>query len=198
MNSRCRPARNPLALVVVVTTLVVIPDRGVRAAAAGSPVPGAPVASAPAAPPRCDGPEYRQFDFWAGEWDVTSAGDGSVAGTNSVTRTLDGCVLQEHWRGAGGSEGTSFNIWDRADARWHQIWVDNQGTRLDLAGGLRDGNMVLEGADRKGTRGGTVRDRITWTPMPDGRVRQHWEQTRDGGATWTDAFDGIYKRRAGA
>lgn len=205
MNAIRRPIRFRSASLVAFATLTLMSGHGGRGVSAATTAPGAPAApgaTAPAAPapapPRCDAPEYRQFDFWAGEWDVTSAADGSAAGTNSVTRTLDGCVLQEHWRGAGGSEGTSFNIWDRADGRWHQIWVDNQGTRLDIAGGMRDGAMVLEGADRKGPRGGTVRDRITWTPMPDGRVRQHWEQTRDAGATWTTAFDGLYKRRAGA
>jgi len=211
MSSSRRPVRNHLASIVTVAALALAPACGDRTACAATPAAGTPApspaasagvepaAAAPAgAPPHCDTALYRQFDFWAGDWDVTSAGDGSVAGTNNVTLTLDGCVLQEHWRGAGGSEGTSFNIWDRADARWHQLWVDNHGMRLDLAGGLRDGNMVLEGAERKGPRGGTMRDRITWTPMPDGRVRQHWEQTRDGGATWTTAFDGLYKRRAGA
>jgi hypothetical protein len=204
MNVRRRPNRIPLVFIVAVATLAPMPDRGAPAATPADSTPAAvttapaPAPAPSAAPPRCDTAPYRQFDFWAGKWDVTSAADGSVAGTNDVTLTLDGCVLQEHWRGAGGSEGTSFNIWDRADARWHQFWVDNHGMSLDLVGGLRDGNMVLEGADRKAPRGGPVRDRITWTPMSDGRVRQHWEQTRDGGATWTTVFDGLYKRRAGA
>ena len=150
-----------------------------------------------AAPPQnCEGPEHRQFDFWAGEWNVKDASDGSQAGTNSITRILGGCVLLETWRGASGTEGTSFNIYDRADRAWHQVWVDSHGTRLDLAGGLRDGRMVLDGKDRKGPRGGTVRDRITWTPLPGGTVRQHWQQSQDAGATWATAFDGLYARRA--
>lgn len=33
-------------------------------------------------------------------------------------------------------------------------------------------------------------ERITWTPNADGTVRQHWEQSTDGGKTWTTAFDG--------
>jgi hypothetical protein len=37
--------------------------------------------------------------------------------------------------------------------------------------------------------------RITWTPLPDGRVRQHWESTTDGGRTWSTVFDGYYTRR---
>ncbi len=29
-------------------------------------------AQTPPAPPRCDTPEFRQFDFWVGDWNVTS------------------------------------------------------------------------------------------------------------------------------
>ena len=38
-------------------------------------------------------------------------------------------------------------------------------------------------------------ERITWTPNADGTVRQHWEQSTDGGKTWTTAFDGLYRRK---
>src|SRR5436190_24339821 len=105
MNAMHRPIWFRTASIAAFATLALMSGRGgpgVRAAttapgtdaASGSPAPAAPAAASPA-PPRCDAPEYRQFDFWAGEWDVTSAANGSAAGTNSVTRTLDGCVLQE-------------------------------------------------------------------------------------------------------
>ena len=184
MNSRpTRIAAPAVFLLILVAAAVSFEGRG---------------AEKPGAPPSCDGPQYRQFDFWAGEWEVKDAGDGSAAGTNSVTRILGGCVLQEHWRGVKGLEGTSFNVYDRADASWHQLWVDSLGGRLDIAGGLRDGRMVLEGKDRRDLGGKLIRDRITWIPLPDGRVRQHWEQSRDKGATWQTAFDGMYSRKPGA
>jgi hypothetical protein len=37
--------------------------------------------------------------------------------------------------------------------------------------------------------------KMTFTPMPDGRRRQVWEQSPDGGKTWAAIFDGIYKPR---
>jgi hypothetical protein len=40
-----------------------------------------------------------------------------------------------------------------------------------------------------------MRHRITWTPLPEGRVRQFWENSRDEGKTWSVAFDGTYVRR---
>ena len=44
--------------------------------------------------------------------------------------------------------------------------------------------------------GGRQLERITWTSNPDGTVRQHWEQSTDGGKTWTTAFDGLYRKKA--
>jgi len=159
----------------------------------------APVAPASAQePPPCTTAEHRQFDFWIGDWDVTDAG-GEPAGRNRIESILDGCVLMESWEGTGGSTGRSLNMFDvRGDGRWHQTWVDGDGGRLDLVGGLdADGRMVLSGK-RPGREGGVVRHRITWTPLPDGTVRQHWQASRDDGSTWDDLFDGRYVRRDGS
>ncbi|HET7704523.1 MAG TPA: hypothetical protein VFM36_00410, partial [Thermoanaerobaculia bacterium] len=46
----------------------------------------------------CDRPEHRQFDFWAGEWTVTTP-DGKTAGTNRITKIAGGCALLEEWTG---------------------------------------------------------------------------------------------------
>jgi hypothetical protein len=34
-----------------------------------------------------------------------------------------------------------------------------------------------------------------WTPLPDGRVRQFFEQSNDGGETWVPWFEGFYTRK---
>jgi len=141
----------------------------------------------------CSGPEYRQFDFWVGEWDVTTP-DGKPAGRNSVTRPLGACVIQEHWKGAGGMNGESYNLYDRATKRWHQTWVSDRGALLQLDGGLVDGNMVLSGPEHM-AQGKPSRDRITWTPKSADEVHQVWEVSSDQGATWTVQFHGVYKRR---
>ena len=58
---------------------------------------------------------------------------------------MAGCALREEWTSADGKNvGMSLNAYNQADQRWHQSWVDNAGTRLDLVGGLRAGAMVLE------------------------------------------------------
>jgi hypothetical protein len=148
---------------------------------------------AAAASGACSAPEYRQFDFWLGQWEVRTP-DGKHAGTNSITRILGGCVLQEHWSGVRGMHGTSFNIYDGSTGRWHQTWVDDRGTLLTLDGQLENSAMVLRG-ETHGRDGTTEAQRITWSRLANGRVRQLWESSRDGGGSWHVVFDGTYIRR---
>lgn len=148
---------------------------------------GRPAVGAP-----CEAPEYHQFDFWLGEWNVQGAG-GKMAGSNRIEREYGGCVLHERYTTPGGFTGESLNTYDAGRGVWHQTWVDNAGTLLLLEGGLRDGKMVMEG--RTTGPGGQVKQhRITWTPNPDGSVRQLWESTDATGA-WKTAFDGLYTRK---
>lgn len=154
---------------------------------------GAQQPPAQPAPPACSGPEYRQFDFWLGEWEVKLP-NGKVAGTNSIKSILGGCALQESWQGSGNINGHSYNIYDATAKSWHQTWVDNAGSLLDLNGGLQDGKMVLSG-DSKDEKGTTVKNRITWTRIDADHVRQLWETSSDG-KTWAVSFDGMYTRKA--
>jgi hypothetical protein len=145
------------------------------------------------APPPCSGPEYRQFDFWVGEWDVTQP-DGTPAGTNRIEIILGGCVLFESWESATSPhEGHSFNIYGR-DGKWHQTWVDNGGLLLELVGGLVDGRMVMS-QDRTRPDGKTVHHEVSWEKLETGQVRQHWRASSDGGQTWNDVFVGIYTKK---
>lgn len=146
-------------------------------------------AQTPPAPP----PEARQFDFWVGEWEVFSP-DGKKQGENRIERMAGGWGLLENWTGADGSDGKSLNTWMPRKKQWQQFWI-GQGGALELAGGLNEkGEMVLEG--RFTGRDGKERvNRITWTPNPDSTVRQHWQSSTDGGASWTTVFDGLYRRK---
>lgn len=146
----------------------------------------------------CASSSARQFDFWLGDWDVARP-DGAPAGRSHVEAILGGCVVFEHWTSATPPyAGKSLNLFNRATAHWEQFWVDNAGARLHLSGGVVDGRMVLAGEqDQPDPATGVVqRERITWTPNPDGSVRQLWESSTDGGRSWTVAFDGLYRRAA--
>jgi hypothetical protein len=140
----------------------------------------------------CPAAEYRQFEFWVGDWDVTA--EGKAAGTNLVTLEEDGCLIHEHWAGSRGGTGQSFNFYDRTDSRWHQVWVDNQGNVLVLAGRWADGRLRFAGT-APGPGGAPQPQRLSFTPNADGTVRQLWETTADGGKSWQVVFDGLYKRK---
>jgi len=162
-------------------------------AAAQAPSATPPPAGARAA--ACSGAEFRQFDFWVGEWEVTS-GHGQVAGVNRITPILRGCVLHEEWRGANGGSGQSFNMYDAATGKWRQTWVADNGVLLLLEGTLVAGSMVLTGRRPAPQKPGvTLLDRITWTPLELGDVRQLWEVSEDGGTSWRTVFDGRYAKR---
>jgi hypothetical protein len=135
--------------------------------------------------------EYRQFDFWIGEWDVKVK--DNQAGTNSVQLILGKCVIFENWSGSRGMNGKSFNIYNAAKKQWQQFWADDQGTVLELNGEFKDGAMRLFG-EAPGPSGKLLH-RITYTPLPEDRVRQHWEISSDQGKTWTTSFDGLYLRK---
>jgi hypothetical protein len=146
----------------------------------------------PQAPPRCDAPEYRQLDFWVGNWQVTIG--GQPVGTNLVTLEEDSCLVHEHWKGARGGTGQSFNFYDRTDGHWHQVWVSNHGAVLTLSGTYHDGRLEYTGVQKAAADAPAVPQRLTFTRNADGTVRQLWETSTDG-TTWQTAFDGLYTRR---
>jgi len=182
----CSPFSRTIAVLALVTSAFMT-SASAATAASEEPRPGVPIRTAP-----CDKRECHQFDFWIGDWNVFNA-KGELAGTNKVERILGGCVIQENWSGTRGSEGKSFNMYSPADSMWHQTWVDNEGSRLDLEGGFEDGRMVLAG-DSRTPNGGSIHNRITWEKLADGRVQQHWEVSPDG-EKWSDAFLGFYTPR---
>lgn len=143
--------------------------------------------------PDCKSPTHRQFDFWVGNWVVTDK-DNNVVGYNKIHLILKDCALQENWQGGSGSNGKSFNFYDRQTKKWHQTWVDNSGGILYLDGELHGEVMILEGT-RLGREGKPVLHRISYTPLEDGRVKQYWQASGDKGETWNDVFLGFYEKR---
>ena len=102
-----------------------------------------------AVPPAfCSAPEFRQFDFWLGDWDVFDVGKSAVVAHARVDLTLGGCVLREDYQGANGLQGQSFTLYDAIRKIWHQSWATNRGQLLVIEGKLDAGQMLLAGADR--------------------------------------------------
>jgi len=156
-------------------------------------------AAADSAPPPsypCEEDErFSAFDFWVGEWDVHDA-SGTYQGSNTISREQRGCVLVENWTGAGGSTGTSINYLDTKSDEWVQFWIAAGGYHIDIRGGMTDDGMLLTGIIHTYNNGITTPFRGLWTALPDGRVRQFFEISSDGGETWVTWFEGFYTRKA--
>lgn len=138
-------------------------------------------------------PEHRQFDFWIGEWNVMTP-QGQLAGTNSVQRVVDGCVIFENWSGSQGGNGKSFNYYDKNDGKWHQLWVGSGGGAINFSGEFKEGAMRYE-AVSPAANGAKTLQRMTFFKLDGDKVRQLWESSTDDGKTWTVAFDGMYIKK---
>ena len=179
-------------MVAMLCALLLIPMSS-RAQSA-SPTPASSTTAPVSAPPKpvpCTSEQHRQFDFWIGDWEVTGA-DGKLAGRNTIHPILGGCVLHESWKAGSGYAGESFNTYDRARQVWHQTWVDVGGSLLVLEGQFADGVMTLSDRALTGKKDPHAINEIAWTKRADGSVKQLWRVTRNGGKTWTTAFDGTY------
>lgn len=152
----------------------------------------APAASASA--PRCPAPEFRQFEFWVGDWDTFETDHsvpGSIARTR-VDRIAGGCAIHELYEQTDGLIGDSILSYDPVRKAWQQTWVSNRGSIMTLSGAFKDGAVTMEGEShlRDGT---TVLQRITWKAEGT-NVREYSTASKDGGKTWEPAFDVTFKR----
>ena len=136
-------------------------------------------------PKPCSSEQHRAFDFWIGEWEVTTKNQKTPPSTSSITMSNDGCSIHERYSTATGFTGNSINFYDSKTKKWHQTWIDNQGQQLYLNGEFKNGSMVL--SDQT--------NRITWTLLGNKQVNQKWETTKNQGKTWEVVFDGFYLRK---
>jgi hypothetical protein len=147
-------------------------------------------------PPRsraaCATSEFRQFDFFTGDWDTYDmARPAKLVARNRVTMALDGCAVREVYEQADGLVGESLSLYDASRRRWHQSWVTNRGSLLLLNGGLEAGRMVLTGPDRTPDGVASLLRAIWWKEGPE--VREKAERSIDGGKTWTPVFDIVFR-----
>jgi len=138
-----------------------------------------------------------QFDFWLGRWDVTpSEGQPDarrVIASSREEKIAGGCALLESYEERDGYAGKSINFVDPVSKQWRQVWVDSAGNTSEFNGGWRDGAMRLEGESRVAP-GKRIFRKLTFTPLPDGSVRQRSEASLDG-KTWKVNYDYTYVRR---
>ena len=137
---------------------------------------------------------FSEFDFWVGSWDVHVAG-GQRVGSNRIEREERSCLLTEHWTNTSGGTGTSINYVDKTTDEWVQVWNSEGGAQINIRGGLTDEGMRLVGTIHYVANATTAPFRGLWTPLDDGRVRQYFEQSNDGGDTWVPWFEGFYSHQ---
>ncbi|HQR04643.1 MAG: hypothetical protein JSR19_13060 [Proteobacteria bacterium] len=136
----------------------------------------------------CRDAGYRDFDFWIGRWQVSTA-EGAVIGHNHISSIAGGCGLMEEWSGADGGNGKSLIVYLPEHRQWRQLWTASSGEHSDRTGGASADGMVLgdpPGAPHQG------RD-ILRAVSPD-ELRQTEQVSEDGGRHWTTVFTGIYRR----
>lgn len=146
---------------------------------------------APPAKP-CTTAPYKHFEFWLGEWKVLNK-QGKHVGDSVISSIMNGCAMSEAWTSVTGYRGVSYNFYDKNKQQWHQTWIGMDGNPLYLDGKLIDNKMVLSG--KTTANGKTTIQKITWTPLEDGRVSQHWQTSTDDGKTWNELFLGFYQAK---
>lgn len=154
----------------------------------------APIGAFAQSPPpnACGATAFHALDFWIGEW-VVRGPKGREIGRSRIERILGGCALHEHWLATSGEIGESLTSFDPATKRWRQHWIEGDGTVSDYVGDAdrTDVVMTAPGIDPKGK---AILYRMRFSPLPDGRVRQHIDQSADAGSTWSLSFEGFYSR----
>lgn len=144
--------------------------------------------------PPCSTPEFRQFDFWLGDWDLVWSDTGR--GRNTITSTLGDCVIEENFttEGALPFVGRSLSTYNVRTGKWHQTWVDNSGAYLDFEGGKVGDSMILS-RQAVDTSGNTFLQRMVWFDIEQNSLNWRWEKSTDSGSTWQTQWAIEYTRR---
>lgn len=156
-------------------------------------LPGSLLAAPPPQVSNCTAVEYRQFDFWLGDWDVFEFGDsGRPIGRTHVDAIAGNCGIHELYEQFDGLIGDSILSFDASRGLWQQTWITNRGSLMVIAGSFKDGVALLQGESHLRS-GEVVLQRITWKKV-GADVRESGMMSKDHGKTWVTAFDVTFHR----
>lgn len=137
--------------------------------------------------------QVRALDFWLGRWNVTDGEQPSHA-SSVVSLELGKCLIVERWGDATGHRGENVFGYNLDAKTWSGMFADNDGRiHLFVHGTVTAGKAQLSGPSR-GPHGEATLDRITIVRMTANDLEQTWQQSTDGGTTWTTVFKGRYSR----
>ena len=148
----------------------------------------------------CSSPQFRQFDFWIGDWEAYGV-NGKKGGDSKISLILDSCIILEEWTSAGVQQGLryagkSFNTWNRALQQWQQTWVDNTGNTTAYTKGKFENNKIIFTMDPFQFSKDTIAVRkLTFFNLGPDKVRQLGEISKDKGNTWVTEYDLEYRRK---
>jgi len=157
-----------------------------------------PVSQEPAPAP-CSEPEFRQLDFWVGDWNLGfDQGPDKPRGTghNVISRTPFGtCVISENFT-MPGFNGMSISTYHKQSGKWRQTWVDDQGGYFDLIGGpaAKGENYVfgLELAHPEGLKAPFLR--MIWQIKDEDHLVWRWQSKKLDDEQWQDRWVIDYTR----
>lgn len=148
-------------------------------------------------------PQFRQMDFWVGEWEMRDA-QGQKIGESTVRLDTGDCVVSETTTvtppllsGQQSYTARSMSMYVPRRNKWQFRSFDSLGQLVELSGEFGDGVMRFTGENvyQDGRRN---LDRVTFSQPAPGQVRQLWEQSSDGGANWRVLLDARFVRKGEA
>ncbi len=140
-------------------------------------------------------PEFSQFDFWVGSWDVFSGPEyEQLVGINVIEQRAGGCLISEYWRNAADRDGHSLRYFDPESRTWKMFWV-SFGYSVQAEGSeVQAGVMRLQGTIHYFAQSIRTGFRVRFTANEDGTVSQYAEQQNPRTGNWELWFDGLYRR----
>lgn len=151
-----------------------------------------------AAAAACSSGEYRQLDFWVGDWIATwSKPDGTTGtGRNRITRDEYGsCVITEHFTADDGSmKGHSVSTYLAPAREWRQTWVDDQGGYFDLVGGPLPGAGQRFYFETFRRHPSAPFARMVWEDVTRDKFTWRWQKKAGANDSWSDSWVIRYTR----
>jgi hypothetical protein len=77
---------------------------------------------------------------------------------------------------------------------WHQAWADNQGGYFNFSGEVTDGKRIFKTSIYRKDGNENIL-RMRFYEIKEDSFTWDWEQTKDGGKTWTLQWRIEYKRK---
>ncbi|MEE2525791.1 hypothetical protein V0U79_05385 [Hyphobacterium sp. HN65] len=150
----------------------------------------------------CSGEEFRQLDFWVGDWHAEwDNGDGTTGfGENLITRDEYGdCVIYERFSTenfAGAPfRGMSVSTYHAPVGAWRQSWVDDSGGYFALVGGpggenddydfMVENTRIVDSAPYR---------RMIWQDVTPDSFTWRWQGRASEDEAWADLWVILYTR----